>query len=146
MISIVLFCLIGFCHFDLVCVERKGGLGEHRESKRKRKTKVVGQEGKENLERDEVREKIQKYFVCLQDKTETWDKRGIQESMGVTLTVTHYTGDMEPKEATSCNQAGTPVERQRHPPMQKTFNPNFILSTRNAATRDRTETEGLANQ
>ena len=46
----------------------------------------------------------------LQDETETWDKGGTQESMGVTLAVTHSIGDMEPEEATSCSQAGTPVE------------------------------------
>ena len=33
-----------------------------------------------------------------------------EELMGVTLAVTHYTGDMEPEEATSCSQAETPVE------------------------------------
>ena len=33
----------------------------------------------------------------LQDKTETWDKEGTQESMGVILDVTHYIDDMEPK-------------------------------------------------
>ena len=47
----------------------------------------------------------------LQDETETWDKGGTQESMGVTLAVTHYIGDMEPQEATSCIQTGTPVEQ-----------------------------------
>ena len=46
----------------------------------------------------------------LQDETETWDKGGAQESMGVTLAVTHCTGDTEPEEATSCSQAETPVE------------------------------------
>ena len=47
----------------------------------------------------------------LQDETETWDKGGAQESMGCDLAVTHYTGDMEPEEATSCSQAGAPVEQ-----------------------------------
>ena len=47
----------------------------------------------------------------LQDKTEIWDKEDVQESMGVTLVVTHCIKDMEPEEATSCSQAGTPVER-----------------------------------
>ena len=42
--------------------------------------------------------------------TETWDKESIQESIAVTLAVTHKTGDMEPEEATSYSQAGTPVE------------------------------------
>jgi hypothetical protein len=39
-----------------------------------------------------------------------WDKGGIQESVGVILAVIHYTGDMEHEQATSCSQAGTPVE------------------------------------
>jgi hypothetical protein len=43
----------------------------------------------------------------LKDEAETWDKEGTQES---TLVVTHYIGEMEPKEKTSCSQAGTPVE------------------------------------
>ena len=30
----------------------------------------------------------------LKDETETWNKGGAQESMGVTLAVTHSTGDM----------------------------------------------------
>ena len=38
---------------------------------------------------------------------DTWDKGGAQESMGMTLAVTHYTADMESKEATSCS----PVEQ-----------------------------------
>ena len=46
----------------------------------------------------------------LQDKTETWDKRGAQELIEVTLAVTHYIGDMELEEATFCIQTGTPVE------------------------------------
>ena len=41
-------------------------------------------------------------WVNLQDETETWDKEGTQESMGVTLAVTHYTENIEPGEATSC--------------------------------------------
>ena len=47
----------------------------------------------------------------LQGEMETWDKGGAQESMGCDLAVTHYTGDMEPEEATSCSQAGAPVEQ-----------------------------------
>ena len=49
-------------------------------------------------------------LTCSLDETETWDKGGTQDSVRVTLAVTHYTGDMEPEEATSCSQAGTPVE------------------------------------
>jgi hypothetical protein len=36
---------------------------------------------------------------------------GTQESMVVNLAVTHGIEDMEPEEATSCSQAGTPVEQ-----------------------------------
>ena len=39
------------------------------------------------------------------------DKEVAQESMGVTLAMTHYIGDMEPEEATSCIQIRTPVKR-----------------------------------
>ena len=33
----------------------------------------------------------------LQNETQTWDKRSIQESMEVTLAVTHYIGDVKPE-------------------------------------------------
>ena len=44
--------------------------------------------------------------------TKTWDKGGTQESMAVTLAVTHSIGDgdIESEEATACRQSGTPVE------------------------------------
>ena len=45
----------------------------------------------------------------MRQRPETWDKGGVQESMGVTLAVTH-TGDMEPEEATSCSQAEIAVD------------------------------------
>jgi len=41
---------------------------------------------------------------------DTWEKGGTQESNGVFLSVTHYTGDVEPEETTSCSQARTPME------------------------------------
>jgi hypothetical protein len=66
--------------------------------------------------------------------------------MGVTLAVTHYIEDVEPEEATSCSQAGTPGEQWRHKPTYKTFNPKCILSTSNAGTGEGAETEGMANQ
>jgi hypothetical protein len=47
----------------------------------------------------------------LKNVAETWDRAGTQESMGVTLAVTHSIGDMEPEEATSCSQAGTTMEQ-----------------------------------
>ena len=70
----------------------------------------------------------------LQNETETWSKGESQESVKVTLAVTLYIGSMEPEEATSCSQTGTLLETQRHQPTYKTFNPKFILSTRNAGT------------
>ena len=47
----------------------------------------------------------------LQEETDVWDRGGVQESMGVSLAVTHSIGAMEPEKATSCSQAGTPVEQ-----------------------------------
>jgi hypothetical protein len=83
----------------------------------------------------------------VQDEAETWDKGGTQESKRVALAVTHSIGDMEPEEATSCRQAGMPAELKEHQPIHKTFNSQFILSTRNSGTGgDRLETEGMANQ
>ena len=52
----------------------------------------------------------------LLKKTETWGKGGTQESMGVTLAVTHNTGDMEPGEVVSCGQAGIPTHPQNFQP------------------------------
>jgi hypothetical protein len=54
----------------------------------------------------------------------------------VTLAVAHSTGDIEPEEATSSSQAGTLMEQQEYKPTHKFFNPEFILSTRNAGTRN----------
>lgn len=42
---------------------------------------------------------------------ETWEGRGSQGSMGVTLAETHSNGDMEPEVAIFCSQAELPVER-----------------------------------
>ena len=67
----------------------------------------------------------------LQEETETWDKEGAQESMGVTLAVTHYIGDIKLEDATSCSQSG-----YRHQPTHKTFNPECILSTRNSGKEE----------
>lgn len=46
----------------------------------------------------------------LENETETWDKGGTPGSMGVTLSATHNIGFLEHKEATSYNNAGTPVK------------------------------------
>jgi hypothetical protein len=50
----------------------------------------------------------------LQNETETWEKGCIQESVGVTLAVTHSIGHTEPEEATSGSQAGASVEQEIH--------------------------------
>ena len=42
---------------------------------------------------------------------ETWDKGGTQESMGVTLAVTHSIGNIEPEEGTLYGQAGNSLEQ-----------------------------------
>ena len=44
---------------------------------------------------------VKRWEGHLQDETETWDKGGTQESIGLTLAMTHYTGDMEPEVAAS---------------------------------------------
>ena len=41
---------------------------------------------------------------------ETWDGGGSQELVRVTFVETHSSGDIEPEEATSYSQAGSPVE------------------------------------
>lgn len=46
----------------------------------------------------------------LYDETETWNKGSIQESMGLTLFITHYIGVVESEEATICSQTVNPVE------------------------------------
>jgi hypothetical protein len=38
------------------------------------------------------------------------DRGDLQIAMGMTLTETHSSKDMKPKEATSCSQAGTSIE------------------------------------
>lgn len=77
---------------------------------------------------------------------EICDKGSTQESIRVALAVTHYIDDMEPQGATSYSQAGTLVDQQRHEPTHKTFNPKNILPACNINKRDRTETNGMANQ
>jgi hypothetical protein len=66
--------------------------------------------------------------------------------MGVTLAETHSSEDMEPDEATTYSQAGSPVEQKGHQSTHKTFNPKFVLRIRNAGTEDRTETEGMTKR
>jgi hypothetical protein len=88
-------------------VHQKGGGGERRRRKWKR-------------ERTQRRRK-KKCFHC-------WGIFGRFTATRVTLAVTHYIDDMEPEEATSCSQSGTPMEPKRQQPTHKTFNPKFILS------------------
>jgi phage baseplate assembly protein gpV len=82
--------------------------------------------------------------ISRRRQTEIWDKEGNQESTGVILAVTYYIRDMKLEEATSCFQAGTLMERQRHQPTHKTFISKCILSTSNEGTGDGAETEGIA--
>jgi hypothetical protein len=51
----------------------------------------------------------------LENLQETWVWIGSQESVGVTLANSHSSGDMEPKEAISCSQAGIPVGTPKYP-------------------------------
>ena len=82
----------------------------------------------------------------VQEEAEIWDKEDSQESTGVILAMTYYIRDMKLEEVTSCFQAGTLMERQRHQPTHKTFIPKCILSTSNKGTGDGAETEGIATQ
>jgi hypothetical protein len=46
----------------------------------------------------------------VENLTEIWDRVGTQESVGLTLAITHHNiGHMEVEEATSCNQSRTPM-------------------------------------
>ena len=77
--------------------------------------------------------------------TETWDKVGTQESMGLTLAVIHSTGDMEPEEATSCSQAGTQwSDRDTNLPTKLLTQIYPIY--KKCKNGDETETEVMASQ
>lgn len=43
----------------------------------------------------------------LQEETETWDKGGAQESVGLILAMTHCTGDKEPEEVAGIEHSPT---------------------------------------
>ena len=64
----------------------------------------------------------------LEYMPETWYEGGSQESMGVTLAENPSSGEIEPGVATSCSQAGFPVEEGRHQSTHKTFCPKSIYS------------------
>ena len=66
----------------------------------------------------------------IRDKAETWGGSGSWEDMGVTLGETPGARDKETEMATSCSQAGFPVERGGHHPTHKTFHPKMSLPTR----------------
>jgi hypothetical protein len=55
--------------------------------------------------------------------------------MLMTLVKLFNSGGMEHEKVTSYSQTGSRVEGQRHHPTHKTFDPNFVLSKRNAGTR-----------
>jgi hypothetical protein len=69
----------------------------------------------------------------------------VPKNLWVTLDVTHSIADMQFEEVTSCSQAATSVERWRHQLSHNTFQPKFILSTKNACMGVQTEAEGLTN-
>lgn len=82
----------------------------------------------------------------ISKKRQRWIREAPKnQSIGVSLIVTHNIGDMEPEEATSCSQAGFQMEQSGQQPTYKTFNPKLTLSTRNAETKDGAETVGMAN-
>lgn len=83
---------------------------------------------------------------CVPRTCKRWGWGGTQELMGVTLAVPHSIGDMEHEGATPCSLGGTLVERWRNQPIQKTFNPKFILSAKNVGTGDGAVTERLAKE
>ena len=66
----------------------------------------------------------------LRDKAETWGGSGSWEDMGVTLGENPGARDKETEVATSCSQAGFPVEGGGQQPTHKTFHPNMSLPTR----------------
>ena len=47
----------------------------------------------------------------LQEEKDAWIKGATQESVGVSLAVTHSTGNMKPESGTSYSQAGNPEKR-----------------------------------
>jgi len=55
-------------------------------------------------------------------------------------------GDMETEVAMSCSQAKLPVERGRHEPTHKNFNPKFALPTRCTEITDGAVIEAMAKQ
>ena len=65
----------------------------------------------------------------LHKETVTWDKGGAQESMGVTLAVSHI-GHMDPEGPTFCSQPGTPVEQKRDTKTPKKLKPQIYTINR----------------
>lgn len=83
----------------------------------------------------------------LQNKTETWYKGGVQESVGMSLTMTHYIWIWNLKRALPVSrQEPQWTNRDTNQLTHKTFNLKFILSTSYAATGKGEETEGMANE
>jgi hypothetical protein len=73
----------------------------------------------------------------LKDMLDIWNGGGSWESVVAGaggLAETHSNVDIEPEAATFCSRAGTPLGRQRHQNTKITFEPKFILSTRNTGT------------
>jgi hypothetical protein len=72
------------------------------------KRQEKGPEGQENEWKSEA--SWSTFFLGGSLDPETWDGGGSQESIRMTLAGMLNSGDIEPEEATSCSQAGHPVE------------------------------------
>jgi hypothetical protein len=66
--------------------------------------------------------------------------------MQVTLAETPNSGDMEPQEVTSCNQAGSPEEGWEHQLTYKPFDSKFVLSKRSAGMEQRLKKKPTNNK
>ena len=71
----------------------------------------------------------------LQKVPATWNVKGAQDSMRVTLVEMTNSAEMEPEQSTSSRQTGTTVEGQGYQPTCKTFDLGLFLSKRNAGTK-----------
>jgi hypothetical protein len=81
----------------------------------------------------------------LQDETETWDKGGTQESMGVTLTVTHNVGGLEHEEAIFCSKQEINWNDRNTNPTTKRSAPNLSSLQEMQAQEIKENTEGISN-
>lgn len=66
---------------------------------------------------------------------ETWDVKGSQDSVEVTLTKMHNGGEMEPDETTYNNKPWLPTERLSYQPTFKIIDTELFLSKRSSETK-----------